>query len=105
MGTTMIKKLLRKFLQWIQRDNIEDKPYDTSMSTNSVKLGRQPRGELQTIDALNFSVWSATGGKVIQLSSYDPRTDRYNNSLYIVTDQENLGEELAHIITREALSR
>jgi hypothetical protein len=54
---------------------------------------------------MNFTVYNAIGGKVIQIASYDPIRDRLNASLYIVTDKEDLGVELGMIITKEGLSR
>lgn len=54
---------------------------------------------------LVFTVFNAMGGKVIQIRSYDRKIDRSNTAIYIVTDQDNLGEELGHIITREMLTR
>ena len=54
---------------------------------------------------LNLTVYNATGGKVVQVFSYDPMRDRRNSALYIVTDGSNLGEELGMIITREKLSQ
>ena len=54
---------------------------------------------------MNFTVYHATGGKIVQIRSYDTRTDRSTSTLYIVTDKEDLGEEIAHIITRESLTR
>ena len=56
-------------------------------------------------NSMNFTVFPAIGGKVIQIRSYDPRLDRHVGSLYVITDQEDLGEELGQIITRESLSR
>lgn len=56
-------------------------------------------------NGMNFVVYGATGGKIVEFSSYDPRTDRHTRNLYIVTDKEDLGEELALIITKETLTR
>lgn len=56
-------------------------------------------------NGMNFIVYNAIGGKVIQLTSYDPIRDRGYSSLYIVTDKEDLGQELGMIITKESLSR
>jgi len=54
---------------------------------------------------MHFTVYNATGGKVIETRTYDPRTDRNNSNLYVITDKEELGEELAQIITKESLCR
>ena len=65
-------------------------------SNNNIEDGNQ---------GMNFTVYHATGGKIIQIRTYDSRTDRTSSELYIVTDKEDLGEELAQIITRESLTR
>jgi len=54
---------------------------------------------------LNFTVYSATGGKVIQTRTYNIATDQHRSALYVITDKEDLGQELGHIITVESLSR
>lgn len=68
----------------------------SSVGRNSVSDGS---------NGMNFTVYNATGGKVIQIVSYDPTRDRTSSSLYIVTDKEDLGQELGMIITKEGLSR
>jgi hypothetical protein len=60
---------------------------------------------VDNVRGMNFTVFTADGGKVIQFSQYDSRTDRTNTRLYIVTDGENLADELAQIITVEGLLR
>jgi hypothetical protein len=67
-------------------------------SSPSSSIGDHNRG-------LNFTVYNATGGKIVQIVTYDPRTDRTNSELYIVNEGESLGEEIAQIITRVNLTR
>lgn len=50
---------------------------------------------------MNFSVYRANGGYVIEHRVYDRKTDRSDNSLHIITDEKDLGEEIAKIITFE----
>jgi len=96
-----IKKMVKTVVKWSVS---EDKRYYTEDScaqspvTKGSSIGDRSNG-------MNFTVHAATGGKVIQVSVYDPRTDRHNTSLYVITDKEDLGEELAQIITKESLSR
>lgn len=52
---------------------------------------------------MNFTVYRANGGHVIEHRIYDRKTDRHNNSLHIVTDDRDLGEEIGKIITYENL--
>lgn len=52
---------------------------------------------------MNFTVYKAEGGVVLEFSSYDPTTDRNNSRMYVVPDDENWGEKIAQCVTMEAL--
>ena len=54
-------------------------------------------------NGFNFTVYRASGGFVVQFSSYDIKTDRSDIKLTIVNQEEDLGQAIAHIITMEAL--
>ena len=102
-----IRKSVKSIVRWAVND-YESKNYadDTSIpiaggSHSKASTGTSGIGT----NGMNFIVYPATGGKVIEFRSYDPRTDRMNNNLYVVTDKENLGEELGQIITKESLCR
>jgi hypothetical protein len=100
------KRMIRNFLRWVTRDENnypEDIPQPAYANTLGGKVGRSNLND--TSHGMNFTVYNATGGKIIQFSSYNPHTDRTTTSLYIVTDQEDLGEEIAQIITKESLTR
>jgi hypothetical protein len=67
-------------------------------SIGSSSVGDYSRG-------MNFTVFNAAGGKVIQISTYNQRTDQMVTNLHVIMDNEDLGEELALIITKESLTR
>lgn len=102
----VIKNLMKKMIRWAFEDSgkipyLEDQPVSISSSkysSNPSRIGDNSTG-------MNITVYSATGGQVIQFNRYDPTRDRVTGGLYVVTDQEDLGEELGLIITREQLSR
>ena len=102
-----MRKLFRRFLRWIMADNSNDTQEAKTYPTNGNKsIGAASGASINDRNnGMNFIVYSAIGGKVIQFSTYDQQKDRHNSSLYIVTDKEDLGEEIAQIITRESLSR
>jgi hypothetical protein len=52
---------------------------------------------------MNFTVYRANGGHIIETRKYDKRHDSNNHSLHIVTDDKDLGEEIGKIITFENL--
>ena len=101
----VIKRSLRKFVNWILSDKVEvaypDSPVAVSGNYGGSKVSRI--GE--SASGLNLTIYSAHGGKVVQFNTYNPSTDRITGGLYIVTDQEDLGQELGMIITREQLAR
>ena len=62
--------------------------------------GRSPRA-----NGMQFTVYPANGGHVLEYSYYDPKTDRHNNSLHLITADQNMGEMIGHAITLEMLKR
>jgi hypothetical protein len=52
---------------------------------------------------MNFSVYRASGGTIIETRRYDRKRDTNDNSLHIITDDKDLGEEIGKIITFENL--
>ena len=52
---------------------------------------------------LNFKVYSAVGGKIVEFSRYDRKTDRHDHQVYIIGKDEDFGEKIAKISTLEVL--
>ena len=50
-----------------------------------------------------LNVYSASGGTIVETTKYDRKSDENRHSLHVVTDDKDLGEELAKIITMESL--
>jgi hypothetical protein len=106
----MIKEFIRRIVKWSMSEPIvsdvvcSDSRYSNGIGSKSISSGRF--GSIEECNrGMNFTVYNATGGKVVQLFDYDMVKDRANSSLYIIADKEDLGEELGMIITRECLSR
>jgi hypothetical protein len=57
------------------------------------------------LDSQNFrlKVYGASGGTIIETTKYDRKSDENRHSLYVVTEDKDLGQELAKIITMEQL--
>lgn len=106
----LLGKIFRKLVRWANKNLSGDGyPGDpiNSFGVSSKSSMPSPAGTLSGNgnNGMNFVVYGATGGKVIEFSTYDPHTSRSTRNLYIVTDKEDLGEELAQIITIESLTR
>lgn len=52
---------------------------------------------------MNFSVYRADGGFVIETRQYDRKRDENNMNLHIITDDKDLGSEIGKIITYQNL--
>lgn len=52
---------------------------------------------------MTLNITKANGGWVIEHRQYDKHKDRNNNSVHIITDDKDLGEEMGKIITFESL--
>jgi hypothetical protein len=75
----------------------------------SPKLGR---GQISTISGrasidsdptLQFKVYSAVGGKIVEFTRYDRQKDRADHQVYIISKDEDFGEKIAKISTLEVL--
>jgi hypothetical protein len=77
-----------------------------NMSNLTVSPSRLERGEPQ-IDqperAIQFTVYNANGGRVVETRRYDRQKDRNQTGLYIITSDQDFGHEIDKIITMEAL--
>ena len=83
---------------WEKSENEPEGLVGLTRANSTVRLER-------SIDShgMNFSVYKANGGYIVEYRQYDKRHDRSDNKLHIVTEDKNLGEELGKIITFEAL--
>lgn len=53
--------------------------------------------------AIQFTVYVANGGRVVETRRVDRKTDRSTTGLYIITSEQDFGKEIDKIITMEAL--
>jgi hypothetical protein len=57
------------------------------------------------VNGMQFTVYPANGGHVLEYNYYDPKTDRHNNSLHLINADQNMGDMIGHAITLEMLKR
>jgi hypothetical protein len=84
--------------KWLYK-KLETIQHDAKLS-NAVEIGSS-----RSIDSngMNFSVYRANGGHIIEARKYDRKRDCNDHSLHIITDDKDLGEEIGKIITFENL--
>lgn len=92
-----MKWLKRKILNWLQ----EEDRRGATLGCEPVKV--RESDSVQEDPILNFRVFNAVGGKVVEFNHYDRRTDRRNSTTYIITNDQDFGERISKIATMESL--
>ena len=88
--------LKRKLAKWVNEYNNEPKP-----SREGILVGEQDSVSSDSI--LNFRVFSAVGGRVVEFRHYDRKMDRNHTTTYIVTNDQDFGERISKIATLEVM--
>lgn len=78
--------------------------YNSNKVKRGLTIGRDHDNSLNT-RGTQFTLYNANGGTVVELRDYDPMNDRIHNILYVIPSDKDLGEQLGHIVTMEALKR
>lgn len=88
--------LKRKLAKWVNEYNNEPKPSrELVISADSESVGSDP--------ILNFKVFPAVGGRVVEFRYYDRKMDRSNTTTYIITNDQDFGERISKIATLEVM--
>jgi hypothetical protein len=89
-----------KFRRWLRNWLYNfDNPEPEQMKLSTVRQSDEPDSDR----CLNFKVWFANGGKVVQTNRYDRIKDRSQTSMYVITDNQDFGREIDKIVTMDSL--
>ncbi len=111
-----MRSIIRKIINWACEANqstpVEPRKSNrnwlSSMTTanstsNTVGYDHPSNFESSNI-GLNFTIYRANGGTILQLYNYDRNTDKQTSQLYVIDDKETFGEQLELIITKSRLT-
>jgi len=89
-----MKWLKKIVVKWVRDDwyNSQTVAQDVAVSARSVD-----------VEGMSFNVMPATGGTVVQIRSYDRRTDRNNHITHVIPDGEDISERIGQIVSMELL--
>lgn len=87
-------------IRWVREDwNTANRiEKDTSVKLIS---NRDVEAVSESDPILNFRVFSAVGGKIVEFRRYDRQRDRHETQTYIITNEQDFGERIAKIATME----
>lgn len=87
----------------------EERLASDKRTMNSIAISGRGNHHSQSLgsenEPLRFTVYNASGGKIVEISHYDQRTDRHHTSLHIITSDEDFGAELGKIAFLETLKK
>ena len=94
-----MKWFKRKLRKWVNEvrdyDDNEKSTIGCSSDTESTMCDADP--------ILNFRVFSAVGGRVVEFRTYDRVKDRSNTTTYIIHKDDDFGDKIAKIATLESM--
>lgn len=85
----------QRIRNWLMNDQEDDH--------DQYALVQDSEGPNIQSQGFRLHVYNASGGTIVETTKYDHKNDENRHSLYVVTDDKDLGEELAKIITMESL--
>jgi hypothetical protein len=92
--------LKRKLRRWLQEEDGPQEAIYAKASTMSVGISSR---DVNSDPTLQFKVYNAIGGKVVEFSRYDRTKDRHFHDIYIIGKDEDFGEKIARISMLEVL--
>ena len=95
-----MKWLKRKLRKWVDDAREEPDVYQKKVSKGNLVA----HDDVENFgDPMRFTLTKANGGFIVSTRRYDNRTDRSSGDNYIITDEQDLSEEIGKIVTMEAL--
>ena len=92
-----LKKVLRN---WLASDN--EKEY---RGEECSPVPCRTSDSIEKRPALNFRIFAAVGHDIVEFHTYDSKTDRLTNTLYVISHNDDFGEQLAKITATEMLKQ
>ena len=92
----IIRWLNKKFNHYLKDASVRE------VYANQTIAGSTKTSNLNSF-GMNFTVYKANGGFIVEYHQYDRHRDRGEHKLHIVTEDKDLGEELGKIISFETL--
>ena len=97
--------LMKKLVEGAEFEKRQSQERESAISVNrlSSSLSISSPSIDQPERAIQFTVYVANGGRVVETRRYDKKTDRNTNGLYVINNDADFGKEIDKIITMESL--
>ena len=95
-----IMKLRRWILKWLSTTEDDSAKYGAIREIVSSAPRSSPSRE-----GLNFVLYPAVGGHILECRNYDQKTDRNNSTLHMIHDDQNFADQVAKAIMIEMMKQ
>lgn len=92
--------LKKKVIQWVREDWAQIATVGGTKAHGSRDV---EAGMCENMPILNFRVFPAVGGQVVEFTHYDRKTDRSDTTTYIIRKEDDFGDKIAKIANLEML--
>ena len=93
-----MKWLKKKMRKWVNEAQEYDDEMDFGIRARDVEAAPCEEDPI-----LNFRVFSAVGGQVVEFRRYDRKTDRSESTTYIIHKDDDFGDKIAKVANLEML--
>ena len=97
----------RIVVKWVREDWEQTgrarQEQDCYPSTKLSSMNSISTRDVSSDPTLQFKVYNAIGGKVVEFSRYDRKSDRAFHDIYIISKDEDFGQKIAKIAMLEVL--
>lgn len=96
---------MKWFSNWIykQVQKARDNEIEDKLGSSKQMAVRPIEDDTINARGMNFTMYKANGGYIVEYRKYDQRKDQWDNKLHIITEDKDLGEELGKIVSFESL--
>ena len=94
---------MKWFYRWLDKKMKKARDSDNEIMREPDIMPVTKSNRIDNERTMTLNITKANGGWVIEHRQYDKHRDRNNNSVHIITDDKDLGEEIGKIITFESL--
>jgi hypothetical protein len=98
-----MKWFKKMVVKWVREDWNNSSKNSSSLSSGVQLSVREEAPCIESEPVLNFKVYSAVGGRIVEFRKYDRNRDRSETQTYIITNDQDFGERIAKIATMENL--
>ena len=93
-----MKWIKRKLQQWVT-----EAEYDNESGCKSIPMNISETTRVGSNSVLNFKIFSAQNGVILEFNSYSEKTDRHSHSTYIINEGDDIADYVRQNLPMEML--